>query len=174
MRQREILCIDDDAQSLQVRKILLETCDFRVHTATNGKDGLRYFRAHHVDAVILDYEMPDMNGGQVAKKMKDLRADVPVLVLSALPWLPNDAPKECIDAFVSKGGPTPALVNEIEQLIERWSALGPEREGKSSLVSRTGGRSMRLVGAVSGIMVEKMRGLVGKSKTESKPLPAVQ
>ena len=162
MRQREILCIDDDAQSLQVRKILLETCDFRVHTATNGKDGLRFFRSHHVDAVILDYEMPDMNGGQVARKMKSLRAQVPVLILSALPWLPNDAPKECIDAFVSKGGPTPALVNEIENLMD------------SSPVPRGRGRSVRLVGAVSGVMVEKMRGLIGKSKTSSKPLPAVQ
>ncbi len=158
MRQREILCIDDDAQSLKVRKILLETSDFRVHTATSGKEGLRFFRTHHVDAVILDYEMPDMNGGQVARKLKSLRADVPVLILSALPWLPNDAPKECIDAFVSKGGPTPVLVNEIEQLID------------SSPVARKAGRSMRLVGAVSGVMVEKMRGLIRRAKPESKPL----
>ncbi len=158
MRKREILCIDDDPQSLQVRKILLETCDFRVHTATSGKDGLRHFRAHHIDAVILDYEMPDMNGGQVAKKLKSLRANVPVLILSALPWLPKGAPKECIDAFVSKGGPTPALITEIEQLID------------ASPVPRGRGRSMRLVGAVSGVMVEKMRGLIRRAKPESKPL----
>ena len=88
MRQREILCIDDDEQSLLVRKLLLETRDFRVTTATSAKAGLLYFRTHHVDAVVLDYEMPEMNGGQVAQKMKSLRAQVPVLILSALPWLP--------------------------------------------------------------------------------------
>jgi CheY-like chemotaxis protein len=145
MRQREILCIDDDAQSLQVRKILLEMFDFRVTTATSAKEGLRYFRTHDVDAVLLDYEMPEMNGGQAARKMKRMRADVPVLVLSALPWLPNDAPRECIDVFVTKGEPTATLVHEIEQMME------------AAPVAPRGGGSKRLVGTVSGVMVEKMR-----------------
>jgi CheY-like chemotaxis protein len=155
MRQREILCIDDDEQSLQVRKILLETFDFHVTTATSAKEGLRYFRSRNVDAVVLDYEMPEMNGGQVAKKMKNMRADVPVLILSALPWLPNDAPRECIDAFVTKGGPTASLVHQIEHMIE------------SAPVAPRGGNSMRLMGAVSGVMAEKMRGLIGKPKPAS-------
>lgn len=159
MRQREILCIDDDEQSLQVRKILLETFDFHVTTATTAKEGLRYFRSRNVDAVVLDYEMPEMNGGQVARKMKSMRADVPVLILSALPWLPNDAPRDCIDVFVTKGGPTAALVHHIEQMLE----AAPEAPGN--------GRSMRLAGAVSGVMVEKMRGLLGKPKpAPTKPL----
>jgi len=159
MRQREILCIDDDEQSLQVRKILLETFDFHVTTAVSAKEGLRYFRSHDVDAVVLDYEMPEMNGGQVARKMKSMRADVPVLVLSALPWLPNEAPRECIDVFVTKGGPTAALAHQIEQMME----AAPAAPRSAS--------SMRLAGAVSGVMVEKMRGLIGKSKpASSKPM----
>jgi CheY-like chemotaxis protein len=160
MRQPEILCIDDDEQSLEIRKILLETCDFRVTTATNPKEGLRYFRAHHVDAVVLDYEMPEMNGGQVARKMKAMRRDVPLVILSALPWLPNDAPRECVDAFITKGGPTVALVNELEHLMD------------ASPMSVKRGGSMRLVGAMSGVMVEKVRDLLGKRKpaTSTKPL----
>ena len=159
MPQREILCIDDDEQSLQVRKILLETFDFHVTTATTAKEGLRYFRSRNVDAVVLDYEMPDMNGGQVARKMKSMRADVPVLILSALQWLPKDAPRECIDAFVTKGGPTAALAHQIEQMMEA-----------APVTPRSGG-SMRLAGTVSGVMVEKMRGLLGKPKPAStKPL----
>lgn len=160
MRQREILCIDDDEQILQVRKILLETFDFLVTTATSAKEGLRYFRSHDVDAVVLDYEMPEMNGGQAARKMKSMRAEVPVLVLSALPWLPKDAPRECIDVFITKGGPTAALVHQIEQMLEA-----------APVAPRSGG-SMRLVGAVSGVMVEKMRDLIGKPKpaVAAKPL----
>jgi CheY-like chemotaxis protein len=145
---------------LQVRKILLETFDFHVTTATSAKQGLRYFRSRDVDAVVLDYEMPDMNGGQVARRMKNMRADVPVLVLSALPWLPNDAPRECIDVFVTKGEPTATLVRQIEQMMEA-----------APVTPRSGG-SMQVVGAVSGVMVEKMRGLLGKAKPArpSKPL----
>ncbi|MGZ4812539.1 MAG: response regulator [Terriglobales bacterium] len=157
MRQREILCIDDDEQSLVVRKLLLETRDFRVTTATSAKAGLLYFRTHHVDAVVLDYEMPEMNGGQVAQKMKSLRAQVPVLILSALPWLPPEAPKDCIDVFVTKGGPTAELVQQIEQMID------------AAPVTR--GRSMRLVGAVSGVVVAKVRGLLAKPKPAASPKP---
>jgi CheY-like chemotaxis protein len=162
MRQREILCIDDDEQSLEIRKILLETCDFRVTTATSAKEGLRFFRTHQVDAVVLDYEMPEMNGGQVAKKMKAMRRDVPVLILSALPWLPNDAPRECVDAFITKGGPTRALVSELEQLME----AAPASAKRAS--------SMRLAGAMSGVMVEKMRDLLGKRKPASSAKPLTQ
>ena len=162
MRQREILCIDDDEQSLQVRKILLETFDFHVTTATTAKEGLRYFRSRNVDAVVLDYEMPGMNGGQVARKMKGMRADVPVLILSALPWLPNDAPRECIDVFLTKGGPTAALVHQIEQMIE------------AAPTARRGGGSLRLVGTMSGMMVEKMRHLIGKPKPAGSPKPMAQ
>ena len=163
MRQREILCIDDDEQSLQVRKILLETFDFRVTTTTSAKEGLRYFRSRNVDAVVLDYEMPEMNGGQVARKMKSMRADVPVLILTSLPWLPNDAPRECIDVFVTKGGPTADLAHQIERMMEA-APVTPSRGG-----------SMRLVGAVSGVMVEKMRGLIKpKPAGSSKPLQAAR
>jgi CheY-like chemotaxis protein len=161
MRQREILCIDDDEQSLQVRKILLETFGFRVTTARTAREGLRFFRSHHVDAVVLDYEMPEMNGGQVARKMKSMRANVPVLILSALPWLPSDAPRECIDAFVTKGGPTPVLVEQIEQMME------------NAPVPMHRGRSLRLVGAMSGIVVEKMRAMLGRPKPSGKTLAQV-
>jgi CheY-like chemotaxis protein len=162
MRQREVLCIDDDEQSLQVRKILLETFDFHVTTASSGKEGLRYFRSHDVDAVVLDYEMPEMNGGQVARKMKSMRADVPVLILTALPWLPKDAPRECIDVFVTKGGPTADLAHQIEQMME------------AAPVTTKSGGSMRVVGAVSGVMVEKMRDLLGKPKPAGSPKPLAQ
>ena len=160
MRQREILCIDDDEQSLRVRKILLEMFDFSVTTATSAKEGLRYFRSHAVDAVVLDYEMPEMNGGQAAQKLKNLRSDVPVLILSSFPCLPSDAPRECIDVFVTKGGPTAALAHQIEQMMEA-----------APVTPRSGG-SMRLVGAASGVMVEKVLDLIGKAKPakSSKPL----
>ena len=43
-RTYRLLCIDDDAQSLQVRKVLLESYGFRVNTAGSGPEGLRAVR----------------------------------------------------------------------------------------------------------------------------------
>jgi CheY-like chemotaxis protein len=158
MPQREILCIDDDVQSLKVRKILLETFDFHVTTASNPREGLRLFRRRNLAAVVLDYQMPEMNGGEVARQMKSLRPEVPVLMLSALPWLPQGAPSECIDLFITKGGPTSKLVSELEQLI----AASPA-SAKAQM------HGARLAGAVLGVVAEKVRGL-GKQKAALKPL----
>ena len=156
MRQREVLCIDDDDQSLKVRKILLETFDFRVTTASSGREGLQLLRSKKkVDAVVVDYQMPGMDGGEVARAVKDLRPAMPVLVLSALPLLPQEEPRECIDAFLTKGGPTSKLVHEIEHMI----AAAPE-SAKERM------RAVRMVGAMSGMVAEKVRGLLGKSEAQ--------
>jgi CheY-like chemotaxis protein len=61
-----ILCIDDEPVGLRVRKMLLESQGYKVLTATSGREGLQLFATHPVDAVVLDYTMPEMNGDQVA------------------------------------------------------------------------------------------------------------
>ena len=162
MAQREILCIDDDAQSLQVRKLLLETFGFRVTASSRAREGLKLFRSRNVDAVVLDYEMPELNGGQLARKMKKARPRVPVVVLSALPWLPNDAPRGCIDAFVAKGGPINSLIHELEHLTEE---LAPDPAAKAPI------RAARKAGAVVGALVAKIRGL-SRSRTRKPLMPA--
>src|SRR5574340_177112 len=100
MRQRQanLLCIDDDVQCLEIRKILLEISGYRVLTALSGADGLRLFRSQPIDAVVLDYQMPGMNGGEVAVRMKDLRPEIPILILSAFPELPEGSP-QCVDGY---------------------------------------------------------------------------
>ena len=69
-RQKRILCIDDHWSGLIGRKMLLEQNGYEVLEATGGSEGLKLFLSQDVDAVILDYQMPDMNGAVVAAKMK--------------------------------------------------------------------------------------------------------
>jgi CheY-like chemotaxis protein len=129
--QREILCIDDDPQSLKVRTVILETLGYSVHPELDARAGLRAFGEHKVDAVVMDYEMPGMNGGEVAAEMKRLRPDVPVMIVSALPWLPESAPMEAIDAFVQKGEPLRVLARRIEDMIvNQPSSLGYQARGR--------------------------------------------
>ena len=116
MRDKSVLCVDDDVQSLNIRQILLEAAGFNVITATSALEGLSLFRSRPVHAVILDYHLPQMNGGQIAQIMKRLKPAIPVMILSALPWLPEDAPR-CIDAFISKCAPSSQLMDKIERLV---------------------------------------------------------
>jgi response regulator RpfG family c-di-GMP phosphodiesterase len=65
-----ILCIDDHWNALIGRKMLLENNGYEVLEASGGDEGLKLFLSHRVDAVVLDYQMPGMNGDVVAAKMK--------------------------------------------------------------------------------------------------------
>ena len=65
-----VLCVDDEAVGLRIRKILLERAGYQVLTATDGDSGLQMFATHPVEAVVLDYSMPGMHGGEVARRMR--------------------------------------------------------------------------------------------------------
>ena len=78
-----ILCIDDHWNGLIGRKMLLEQNGYRVLEATGGLEGLELFLSHPIDAVVLDYQMPGMNGDVVVATMKRFRSRVPIMLLSA-------------------------------------------------------------------------------------------
>jgi CheY-like chemotaxis protein len=69
-RRPLILCVDDEFNGLEGRKMLLDEAGFRVLIATSGADALQLFASHPVDLVLLDYHMPGTNGDVVAQHMK--------------------------------------------------------------------------------------------------------
>lgn len=113
---KTVLCVDDERIGLRVRKIMLESRGFHVLTASDGRQGLAIFEAHKVDLVVLDYFMPDMNGGEVAAELRRRRPDLPIIFLSAYFSLPPEA-LELANAFITKGDPPDALLEKIEQLV---------------------------------------------------------
>jgi two-component system autoinducer 1 sensor kinase/phosphatase LuxN len=143
-RQREILCIDDEPEGLKVRSILLESMGYKVLSAPDAERGLQVFREHHVDAVVMDYEMPGMNGVEAAEKMKALRPETPIVILSALSWLPQTS--AAIDAFVQKGGPIALLTDTIEQWLPH---------DKDSAAASVGGAIGHLLGTLAQALRKK-------------------
>jgi CheY-like chemotaxis protein len=113
---KTVLCVDDERIGLRVRKIMLESHGFTVLTASDGRQGIAIFNENPVDLVVLDYFMPDMNGGDVAAEMRKARPDVPIIFLSAYFSLPPEA-LELANAFITKGDPPDALIDKIEQLV---------------------------------------------------------
>ncbi len=111
-----ILCVDDEPIGLKVRKLMLEHAGYSVLTASSGREGLGIFSRESICAVVLDYAMPEMNGGQVAAEMKRRKPDVPILMLSAYVDLPEDALQH-VDARALKGESPVAFLQELEKLI---------------------------------------------------------
>jgi CheY-like chemotaxis protein len=87
-----------------------------VLTALNGPEGLRLFEANPVDAVVLDYSMPGMDGGQVAAELKRMNPDIKILLLSSYVDIPKQA-LQYVDKQSLKGVSPTSFVADIEQLL---------------------------------------------------------
>ena len=111
-----ILCIDDHWNGLIGRKLFLESNGYEVLEATGGAEGLKLFKSHSVDAVVLDYQMPGMNGDVVAAKMKRAKSHVPIMLLSAYGPLPASKLK-AVDTFLSKSQPPKILLSTLHDLL---------------------------------------------------------
>jgi CheY-like chemotaxis protein len=119
-----ILCVDDEVVGLRVRKILLERAGYQVLTAPDGRSGLEIFAAQPIQAVILDYSMPGMNGGEVAMQMRQVKPAVPILLLSAYVELPEGV-STLVDVYMTKGEGAPALLDKLGNLFSTPPASHP-------------------------------------------------
>jgi CheY-like chemotaxis protein len=110
--EKTILCIDDTVPLLQLYGRVFEQHGYAVLLASNGWDGLDALRRHRVDCVILDYEMPEMNGAAVVRHMAGLDTATPVILVSG-----SDPPRELeaqVEAFLRK----PMRVSELLTCVE--------------------------------------------------------
>jgi len=92
-----LLCIHRDPAQLS----LLEDHGYELLTATNGHDGLRLFMSRPVDAIVLDYHLGLLDGAVVATEIKQVKPQIPIVMLTDNVELPQDA-LNSIDALVTK------------------------------------------------------------------------
>jgi two-component system KDP operon response regulator KdpE len=77
-----VLAIDDEVALLRLIKLELTGHGFRVITAESGHDGVRMEDEHRPDLVLLDLSMPEMDGFEVMRQLRD-RTNVPIILLTA-------------------------------------------------------------------------------------------
>jgi CheY-like chemotaxis protein len=123
-RQKTLLCVDDNRSSLKTCKIILEDSGYKVLTASSGREGLEVFTSEAIDAVILDYQMPEMNGELVAAEMKRRNPRIPILMLSGWGSLPESA-LQLVDEFIAKGDPVEFMLLTVQQVIRRGEKRKP-------------------------------------------------
>ena len=136
-RQKTLLCIDDNQSSLNICKIVLEDVGYKVSTASSAREGLEIFASHVIDAVIVDYQMPEMNGELVAAEMRRTKPQVPILMLSGWASLPESA-LQLVDEYVAKGDPVELMLRAVQQLLSRGNKRKPVRAVTQSRVANYG------------------------------------
>ncbi|MBO6280424.1 MAG: response regulator [Bacilli bacterium] len=112
----DILIVDDDEILLQTAEQTLISLGATTSVAKNGKDALELIKNNHFDIIILDWKMPDMNGIEVVKRIRESKdKDIPIILISSYDWseIEKDAHEIGINGFIFK----PLFRSKIYQKI---------------------------------------------------------
>jgi CheY-like chemotaxis protein len=84
---KNILCIEDNKDNMTLLKRVLESSGFSIQQAFNGWDGLKIAETEPVDLIILDINLPDIDGYEVTRRLRASNfsnvAHLPIIIVTA-------------------------------------------------------------------------------------------
>jgi two-component system, OmpR family, response regulator CpxR len=125
--KRTILCVDDNEQSLSIRKLMLETRGYRVVPCTSGRQALQLFQQGGIDLVLSDLMMPDFTGDKLVAAIKDISPETPAILFSGKIKVYDKDTRA--DVFLPKGMHAPV------ELLERIRLLLVKKRGPKKAAS---------------------------------------
>jgi len=134
-----VLLVEDDQAMAKSVTLMLKSENFVVDTTDLGEDGLEIGKIYDYDIIILDLMLPDIDGYEVLRRLRDARVDTPILILSGLSELDNKV----------KGlgfGADDYLTKPFEkrELIARIQAIVRRSKGHAKSIIKTGKISVNL------------------------------
>ncbi len=118
---KKIMVVDDEPDTVDLVKLVLETEGFEVITAFSGSECLEKLALEKPDAVLLDIMMPAMDGWEVFKKIRELYEELPVAMLTVRS---QDIDKMLglhvlkADDYITKPFGRKDLVERVKKLVE--------------------------------------------------------
>ena len=117
-----ILVVEDDEDLNQLYKEILELKNFEVHTAKNGQEGVEKFKEINPSLVIMDGDMPILDGYGAFYQIKKFDKNANVVIVTGMPDYQRqnqDAIKNGLIKVISK----PLRVNQLVELAEKFSEV---------------------------------------------------
>lgn len=117
----QILVVDDDKNTRRLMRAVLEAENYTVLTAADGREALELMDEKHVDLVVLDIMMPEMDGYEFTKELRQSQNDLPILMVSAK-QLPADKKKGFLvgtDDYMTKPVDEEEMLLRIKALLRR-------------------------------------------------------
>lgn len=150
LRFRKILVVDDNSINRQVAKELLESCGAEVDTASSGQEAVKLVVNNYFDAIIMDLNMPGMDGYEATRIIRSHLSTIPVIAMTAFSGVQErqKAVESGMNGFICK----PIDPDLLYHTVLKWTAwnsdshTGIERSENGSLDSASGIR--RLAGNV--------------------------
>jgi CheY-like chemotaxis protein len=114
----KILLVDDMRSFLDLEATFLSRAECQLLTAATGLDAIRVARAERPDLVVLDIEMPEMNGIQACRILKSdpVTSHIPVIVLTSM-QMEDEARRAGADHFLRKPIDEPTFLSEVKKFL---------------------------------------------------------
>ncbi|MEN8200174.1 MAG: response regulator [Thermodesulfobacteriota bacterium] len=113
--KKKILLVDDEEGIQMLYREELEDDGYEVISAYTGEEGLEKFKAESPDLVILDIQMPGMNGIETLRQMKMSNPELPVILSSAYNEYKQDLGAWASDEYVVKS----SNINELKEAVRK-------------------------------------------------------
>jgi CheY-like chemotaxis protein len=115
---QSILLVDDNANGLKARKMVLEELGYKIVTASNGQDALAQFLPKVFCLVVTDYKMPRMDGLQLIAHLREQEPELPIILISGFAdTLGLNEENTRADVVIQK------CANEVSHLVRAVSRL---------------------------------------------------
>jgi CheY-like chemotaxis protein len=131
--KKTVLFVDDEPDMLLARRLMFECMGYSVFTVESGKEALELLRLHTVDAVVVDYIMPEMDGEETARRIREIRPNLPIILSSGCLSVPQRV-VDTVNASVNKGMRQEILFEVLEQQLE----LLPTAKGAHDIAVQLG------------------------------------
>jgi len=116
-RARPILIVDDDQETLAVERAVLAEEGFSVREAHDGGEALVALEADPPAMIVLDIQMPGIDGPTFARELRTRLRHVPLVIVTGAPDPKHEADRCNAEAYLAK----PFQANELLQLVRRFS-----------------------------------------------------
>jgi DNA-binding NtrC family response regulator len=159
MLQGTILVVDDNLDNRRLLRLMLEKAGYTVQTAESGPEAINLFQKHAIDVVVLDLQMPEMDGITTLKHLRQIETNAQVIVITAygsieravaamkagaLDFLTRPVRREVLLALVEKGLDLGRIMAENKRLHDEVGT----RYDFSQLIGRS--RQMQQVISLAG------------------------
>ncbi len=114
---KKILVVDDEENIRQLYKEEFEEMGYEVTTVADGIQALAALDTKKFDLVTLDMRMPDIDGIETLRKMKEKNSTLPVIICTAYEEYKHDFGSWCSDAYVVKSADTSLLRETVKKIL---------------------------------------------------------
>lgn len=123
-RPKTLLLVEDNEVNQMLAKALLEKIGFQIHIAENGQEALEILEHFSYDAILMDINMPVMNGLEATRKIRQIPPfqELPIIAMTANA-LAGDK-EQCFQAGMNDYISKPIIIDKLVTVLEKWIPNG--------------------------------------------------